>query len=188
LLDAWNGTVDESQRGFEMVVAPYLSDAITLAQLLTKNRTDAEDVVQEACLRAYRSMKTYAGGNPRAWVLAIVRNTAISWIEKNRPAGLVLVDGTHGDEWNQLEAAGDWTTWTPANPETEMIARATAAELEAAISALPLKLREPLVLRDIQGLEYREIASVVGIPIGTVMSRLARARRALINALKDVVG
>jgi RNA polymerase sigma factor (sigma-70 family) len=177
--------VDESRRKFDTVVAPYLSDAVALAHWLTKNRADADDVVQEACLRAYRSISTYAGGSARAWVLAIVRNTAISWMEKNRNVGMVFVDGLSVDQWSELENAGDWATWTPSTPEAELIAKVSAAELEAAIDALPVKLREALVLRDINGLEYREIASVVGIPIGTVMSRLARARRSLLSALSN---
>jgi RNA polymerase sigma-70 factor (ECF subfamily) len=162
---------------FQTEIMPHLSDALALARWLTKNRADAEDVVQEACLRAYRAIDGFNGGNSRAWLLTIVRNTAFSWLEKNRVVDSISIE--NAAEMSLL----DRTANASPTPEAELIAKADAAELEAAIAALPVEFRETLVLRDIHGLEYREIARVVGVPVGTVMSRLSRARRQLIAAI-----
>jgi RNA polymerase sigma factor (sigma-70 family) len=169
---------DDTAR-FKDVVMPHLADAYALARWLTGARADAEDVVQEACLRAFRSIGSYAGGNARAWVLTIVRHTAYSWLGKNRPATLVMVDDLEAVEKAHAADNND----PPPTPEAELIAAADAARLESAIAALPPPFRETIVLRDIQGLDYREIAAVTGVPIGTVMSRLARGRRRLIDAI-----
>src|ERR1700730_3793703 len=157
------------------VVQPNLDDAFALARWLTGNRADAEDVVQEACLRAYRAIGTFAGGNARAWVLTIVRHTAYTWLRRNRSASLVMVDDLEAVE----RAHADPGDREKSTPETELIAKADAARLEAAIAELPAPFKETLVLRDVQGLDYREIAQITDVPIGTVMSRLARARRRL---------
>src|SRR4029078_7543589 len=162
---------------------PYLGDAYTLARWLTRNETDAEDVVQEACLRAFRAVRGYAGGNARAWVLSIVRNTAITWMAKSRPKSLLLVDALAALEKRQVQSS-DRAAWLLApDPETDLIAKSDAARLESAIAALPSPFRETLVLRDLQGLDYREISQVTDAPIGTVMSRLSRARQRLIETL-----
>jgi RNA polymerase sigma factor (sigma-70 family) len=171
-------TGDDRAR-FAAVVTPHLGDAFALARWLTGNRADAEDVVQEACLRAYRAIGTFADGNARAWVLTIVRHTAYTWLRRNRSASLVMVDDLEAVE----RARADPGDPEQATPETELIAKADAARLEAAIAELPAPFKETLVLRDIQGLDYREIAAVTEVPIGTVMSRLARARRRLIARL-----
>ena len=168
---------DELKARFASVVLPHLGEAYGLARVLTGNRTDAEDVVQDACLRAFRGIEGYAEGNARAWVLKIVRHTAYTWLAKNRPARLVVVDDLEAVEAAQ---APDGNGARSGTPETELIAKSNAAQLEAAIAALPLPFRETLVLRDIDGLDYREIAEVTGVPVGTVMSRLARGRRRLI--------
>jgi RNA polymerase sigma-70 factor (ECF subfamily) len=162
---------------------PYLGDAYALARWMTGNRTDAEDVVQEACLRAFRAIRRYAGGNARAWVLTIVRNTALTWMANSRPAALLVVEDLAEIERQQARSgnSGDCVV----DPETEIIARADAARLEDAIAALPSPFRETLVLRELQGLDYREIAHVTEAPIGTVMSRLARARQRLVETLQD---
>jgi RNA polymerase sigma-70 factor, ECF subfamily len=170
---------------FAGVVLPYLSDALSVAHWLTGDKADAEDVVQEACLRAFRAIATYAGGNARAWVLTIVRNTAYSWLAKNRRSEVVAVDDLEGEERAHAERGGDQSDLTLATPETELIAQAEAARLRSEIEKLPPEFREVLVLRDIQGLEYREIAQVTSAPVGTVMSRLARARRRLISAIRQ---
>jgi RNA polymerase sigma-70 factor, ECF subfamily len=160
---------------FAAVVVPHLGDAYALARWLTGSRADAEDVVQEACLRAFRAIAGFADGNARAWVLTIVRHTAYTWLRRNRSATLVMVDDLEAVERTQADP-GDPER---ATPETELIAKADATRLEAAIAELPAPFKETLVLRDIQGLDYREIAEVTEVPIGTVMSRLARARRRL---------
>ena len=175
---------DDDKALFSAVVMPHLGDAFALARWMTGNRTDAEDVVQEASLRAFRAIRRYAGGDARSWVLTIVRNTALTWMAKSRPAALLVVDDLAAIEHNQARS-GNGHDRCVADPETEIIAKADAARLEDAIAALPSPFRETLVLRDLQGLDYREIAHVTEAPIGTVMSRLARARQRLVNALQD---
>ena len=165
---------------FRNVVLPHLDDAYGLACWLTGNRTDAEDVVQEACLRAFRSIGSFSNGNCRAWLLTIVRNAAYSWLLKNRPAALVMVEDIEGVE---LARPSDLDIETP---ETALIAKTDAGLLVAAIAALPAPFRETLVLRDVHGLSYREIADVTGAPAGTVMSRLARARGALVAIMAKI--
>ena len=170
----------DSKARFANVVIPHLDDAYSLARWVTGNRADAEDVVQEACLRAFRGIAGYTGGNGRAWVLTIVRNAAYDWLRKNRSPAVVHVDDLEAVEHLRL---ADDATATGDNPEAALIARADAVKLEAAITSLPLIFRETLVLRDVQGLDYKEIATITDVPIGTVMSRLARARRRLIEML-----
>jgi RNA polymerase sigma factor (sigma-70 family) len=168
---------DKRRRLFDEVVLPHLDDAYAFARWLTGSPTDAEDVVQEACLRALNGVTGFAGGSKRAWLIAIVRNTAFTWLARNRPKGLVLTD--------DLEAAESASSVLPdvATPEAEIIARADRAMLQAAIADLPAPFREVLVLREFNDLSYREIAEAAGIPIGTVMSRLARARALLIERI-----
>jgi RNA polymerase sigma factor (sigma-70 family) len=173
----------EANARFAAIVLPHLDDAYALARWLTRNRDDAEDVVQDACLRAFRGIAGFADGNARAWVLTIVRHTAYAWLRKNHPAALIMVEDLEAVEHQQADpAALDADT-----PETALIAKGDAKRLEAAIAALPAPFRETLVLRDLQGLAYREIAEVTQVPVGTVMSRLARARRRLseISASKE---
>ena len=174
---------DDDKARFTRVVMPHLADAYALARWLTGDRMDAEDVVQEASLRAFRAIGGYAGGSARAWVLTIVRHTAYSWLSKNRRPTLVAVDDLAAVEQAQAKHGGNPDGPGAATPEAELIMKADAAQLEAAIAALPEQFRETLVLRDIQGLDYREIAQVTEVPIGTVMSRLARARRRLIESI-----
>ena len=170
---------EDDQARFRSVVVPHLSDAYALARWLTGDRADAEDVVQEACLRAFRAIGTFAGVNSRAWVLTIVRHAAYTWLGKNRSAALVMVDDLEAVEQREAGRGAAPAEATPQTPEAALIAKADAARLESAIAELPVPFRETLVLRDIQGLDYREIADVTKVPIGTVMSRLARARRRL---------
>jgi len=135
--------------------------------------------VQEACLDAFRGITGFNGSHPRAWVLTIVRHAAYRWLRKNRPTALVVVD-----DLEALGVADTQITGSAPTPEAALIAQADAARLEQAIAALPVPFRETLVLRDVNGLDYRDIADVTGVPIGTVMSRLARARRRLITTLR----
>jgi RNA polymerase sigma-70 factor (ECF subfamily) len=170
---------EDDQARFRSVVVPHLADAYALARWLTGDRADAEDVVQEACLRAFRAIGSFAGINSRAWVLTIVRHAAYTWLGKNRSAALVMVDDLEAVE-QRAASRGAAPEAAPQTPEAALIAKADAARLESAIAELPVPFRETLVLRDIQGLDYREIADVTKVPIGTVMSRLARARQRLI--------
>jgi RNA polymerase sigma-70 factor (ECF subfamily) len=172
------GMLDDNAR-FRAIVLPYIDEAYRLARWLTANGTDAEDVVQDASLRAFRGIRSYAGGNPRAWLLSIVRNTAYSWLRKNRPAAIVSVDDLEAVE---IEHA-TFDENRDDTPETSLIAKIDAEQLRTAIADLPAPFRETLVLRDIEGLDYREIAEATEVPIGTVMSRLARARRRLTETL-----
>ncbi len=154
---------------FERVVLPHLDAAYNLARWLAGNDHDAEDIAQEACVRAFRFIGGHRGGDARAWLLAIVRNTAFSWLKKNRPRAVVSIDD---DEIAELEdpavAAG-------------ALHGADRNALRAALEALPLEFREAIVLRELEGLSYKEIAEIAEVPVGTVMSRLARARRQLQN-------
>ena len=165
----------EAQIRFGEVFAPHLADAYRLARWLTGNRADAEDAVQDAALRAFKGIAGFGGANARAWSLAIVRNAAYSLLLKRRSGALLLDDRAETEN-----VAADVAT-----PEAALIAKADAAAVEAAIAALPLPMREVLVLRDIQGFSYREIAELAGIPSGTVMSRLSRARQMLMHSLSS---
>jgi RNA polymerase sigma factor (sigma-70 family) len=171
----------DDQTRFASVVMPHLADAYALARWITGDRADAEDVVQDACLRAFRAIGTFGGNNARAWTLTIVRNTAYTYLTRRRAAPVMAVgDLEDVDRVQSFEGSDNGGSQTP---ETELIAKADAAQLEAAIAALPALFREILVLRDLQGLDYRGIAEVTGVPIGTVMSRLARARQRLIATI-----
>jgi RNA polymerase sigma factor (sigma-70 family) len=175
--DSMSGFDDNAR--FASVVMPHIDAAYNLAHWLTGNRSDAEDVVQDASLRAFRAVRGFAGGSARAWVLSIVRNTAYSWLHKNRPAAVVTVEDLEAVEAAHAKP-GDPDADTP---EAALIAKTDAEQLRAAIAALPTPFRETLVLRHIEGLDYREIAKVIDVPIGTVMSRLARGRRRLLSAI-----
>jgi RNA polymerase sigma factor (sigma-70 family) len=169
---------DRARDRFNEVVSPYLDDAFSLARWMTGNPADAEDVVQDACLRAFNGIAGYSGGSKRAWLLAIVRNTALAWLVKNRPKAVVTVDDLEAFERDRDPAAT-----TADSPEAVYIAKVEAERLEAAIAALPSPYRETIVMREINGASYREIAEITKVPIGTVMSRLARARARLVAAL-----
>jgi RNA polymerase sigma-70 factor, ECF subfamily len=176
--DAMSGLDDNAR--FRSIVLPHIDEAYRLAHWLTGNRADAEDVVQEASLRAFRAIREFAGGSPRSWMLSIVRNAAYSWLRKNRPTAVVTVEDLEAVELEHAKPNDP----TDETPETALIAKVDAEQLRAAIAALPSPFRETLVLRDIEGLDYREIAEATEVPIGTVMSRLARARRRLIASIK----
>ena len=168
---------EDDQARFRRVVLPHLSDAYALARWIVGNATDAEDVVQDSCMRALASLETAIVERPRAWVLTIVRNTAFSWLAKNRPKAVVLTDDPQ-----VLDAAAAHRDSAP-DPEEALIAAADEVALESAIQALPHLFREVIVMRDIHGMSYREIAAAIGAPQGTVMSRLARARARLVDKL-----
>ncbi len=170
-------TSDTTRRLFAEHVLPYLDDVQTLARWLTGNATDAEDVTQEACMRALRALDKGPADNARAWLLAITRNTAFTWLARNRPKSVVLTADP------EIEAGAAEIDPGPA-PDAALIAAADTAALEAAIADLPAPFRETLVMREFNGLSYRDIAEVTGVPVGTVMSRLARARNLLLVALK----
>jgi RNA polymerase sigma-70 factor, ECF subfamily len=161
----------QDQVRFEQLVLPHLDAAFNFARWLLRGRADAEDVAQDALVRSYRFFSGFRGGDARAWLLQIVRNTCYSWLEKNRPAE----DAT---EFNE-ELHG------PASPTPEALAMAAEdrALLTRALEALPPRYREVIVLRELEGCSYKEIAAIASIPIGTVMSTLSRARQQLALAL-----
>ena len=167
-----------AQQRFNEAVLPHVNDALSLARWLTGNAADAEDVVQEACLRAFGAIETARNTESRAWLLAIVRNTAFTWIAKNRPKAVITTDGE-----GLFEQAGLEMVETQASPEAILIEKTNAEHLNLAIAALPLSYREVLVLREIEDLSYQEISKLLSIPMGTVMSRLARARNLLIQRI-----
>ncbi len=157
---------------FEAAVLPHLDAGYTLARWLTRGRGDAEDVVQEALVRALTYFPGFRGGNARGWFLQIVRNAAYASLTLNRGQPLPI----DGDEDNLPDPADD--------PEAALLRRRGRADLARLIAALEVELRETLILREFEELSYKEIAQVTGAPIGTVMSRLWRARRALATAIR----
>jgi RNA polymerase sigma-70 factor (ECF subfamily) len=149
---------------FETQLVPHMGAAYNLARWLTQNDHDAEDVVQEAYLRAFKFWSSFRGGDSRAWLLAIVRNTCFSWLQQNRKPSLELVEDMTG-----LKSES-------ANPETLLLKNIDVERLQHAVAGLPLEFREAIVLRELEGFSYKEISAITSAPIGTVMSRLARAR------------
>src|ERR1700722_13209845 len=175
--------MEEGARGnmperFEQVVLPHLDAAYNLARWLIRSPADAEDVVQEACLRALRFFDGFRGGDSRAWLLKIVRNTCYSWVKKNRPTEL-------SDEFDEtLHSSEVWGT----DAEAKLVSRANSEQVRKALEALPAGFRDVLVLREIEELSYKEISDVTGVPMGTVMSSLSRARQRLREELRATAG
>jgi RNA polymerase sigma-70 factor (ECF subfamily) len=163
----------EDRERFEKLVLPHIDAAFNLARWLLRGRSDAEDVTQEALLRACRFFGGFNGGDARAWLLQIVRNTCYTWLEKNRPMELSM---EFDEELHQQ---------TSSTPETLAIIADDHKRLTLALETLPPRFREVLVLRELEGCSYKEIATITSIPIGTVMSSLSRARRQLYSALTN---
>ena len=163
----------EDRERFEQLVLPHVDAAFNLARWLLRGRSDAEDVAQEALLRACRFFGGFNGGDARAWLLQIVRNTCYTWLEKNRPMELSM---EFDEELHQQ---------TTATPETLAIIADDHKRLTLALETLPPRFREVLVLRELEGCSYKEIATITSIPMGTVMSSLSRARRQLYSALTN---
>ena len=157
-------------RRFEELVLPHLDAAYNLARWLARDAHDADDVVQDACVRALKYLGSLHGSDARAWFLTIVRHAFYDWLGRNRPSEIVDDDGT------AIETAIDQAGGTP---EQMALRNDQTRALSDEIAALPLQYREVLVLRELEELSYKEIARVADIPIGTVMSRLARARALL---------
>jgi RNA polymerase sigma-70 factor (ECF subfamily) len=168
---------ENPSRRFSEAALPHLDAAFNLARWLSRNDHDAQDIVQEAFLRAFRAFGTFRGGSPKPWLLAIVRNTSYTWLSRHRRAELEVAydDEIHGGADGPAGPADD------GNPEA-IVARAEDARLvNEVLAELPVGYREVLVLRDIEELSYKEIAQVAGLPIGTVMSRLARGRKLFVT-------
>ena len=155
---------------FEQLVLPHLDAGYNLARWLARDVHDAEDVLQDACVRALKYSGSLTGSDGRAWFLTIVRHAFYDWCGRNRPAEIVADDGA------QLDAVADTHA---VDPQQAALSAAESRVLADAVAELPLPFREVLVLRELEELSYKDIARVAGIPIGTVMSRLARARALL---------
>ncbi|MDQ2841238.1 MAG: sigma-70 family RNA polymerase sigma factor [Acidobacteriota bacterium] len=177
--ESWNKRTGQAVRKgrdelFETTVLPYLNSAYNLARWLTRNEHDAEDIVQEAFLRALRSFDTFIPGHdPRAWLLAIVRNSCRTWLRQNRLHEMTPLE----DDSQVVSKCSD--------PETLLLKSANSQMVRQALEGLPFEYREILILRELEELSYKEIAHVVEIPLGTVMSRLSRARRELYMQLNE---
>jgi RNA polymerase sigma-70 factor (ECF subfamily) len=170
---------EQSKAGrFEEIALPHLAAAYNLARWLVHNDHDAEDLVQEAFLRAFKSFGGYYGGNSRSWLLTIVRNTCYTWLRNNR----VLHDAESIDD--KLDELGlDF-----ADPESLLLQSVDAQIVRQSLQELPVEFREVVVLREMEGFSYKEIADVVDLPLGTVMSRLARGRKRLHALLAQRMG
>ena len=168
--------VNEAAR-FEEAILPHLDAAHNLARWLARNKQDAEDIVQEACLRAFRFFPGFRGGDARSWLLKIVRNTCYTWMRTRRP----MQDAVEFDE----------TVFPPdveaLDPEKELLQNDQSALVRKALEKLPVKYREVLVLRELEGMSYKEIANITGLPAGTVMSSLSRARESLRDILARTI-
>jgi RNA polymerase sigma factor (sigma-70 family) len=162
-------TSKDKLRRFEERISPHFNSAYNLAKWLTRSREDAEDVVQEAFLRAFSAFDSFRGDdaqNAKAWLLTIVRNTSMTWLKRNRNAGTTL-----GFE----EGLDDPREGSP-DPEEILLISCDREEVRQALAQLPVDFREAIVLREMEGLSYREISATIGVPLGTVMSRLSRGR------------
>lgn len=168
---------DEQQRRFQRLALPHLGAAFNLARWLTRNDHDAEDVVQEAFVRALRYVESFRGDNARGWLLQIVRNTCFTWMKENRPVEVTTFD-------DASDVIDDAPAPATDEPHTMALLNAERAAVDEAIAALPMTFREVLVLRELEDCSYNEIARIADIPIGTVMSRLARARALLRKTLQ----
>jgi RNA polymerase sigma-70 factor (ECF subfamily) len=164
----------QDQVRFEQLVLPHLDAAFNLARWMLRSPADAEDVAQEAMLRSYKFFPSFRGGDARAWLLQIVRNTCYSWMEKNSREG------------NMTEFDEEFHGPASPTPEEAAIAGQDRARLTRALELLSPRSREVLVLRELEGCSYKEIAAITSIPIGTVMSSLSRARRQLLLALVNL--
>lgn len=174
---------DKDERSaFDEVFLPHLPEAYRLAQWLAGNASDAEDIVQEAAIRAFRGIKGFGAINPRAWSLTIVRNTALSWLTKNRPRTVTYINDLNAAEQQELEYGGLHGTKIET-PEEAALLKADAEEIQKALAQLPAQFREVIVLREINQMNYRDIAEITNVPIGTVMSRLSRGRQLLMALL-----
>jgi RNA polymerase sigma-70 factor, ECF subfamily len=169
-------TADHNAWNFEKEVLPHLDAAYNLARWLSCNEQDAEDIVQDAYVRAFRFFPAFRGGNARGWILRIVRNTCYTWLRKNRP----MQSATEFDE--NLFGPDPRTL----NPEEALLQNANDKMLRHAMEALPLKLRDVLILRELEGMSYKEIAELTGMPPGTIMSRLSRARAGLRRSISGL--
>ena len=165
----------DKQERFEQLIMPHLDAAYNLARWLTRNEHDARDIVQDAFLRAFKFFDGFHGTNSRSWLLSIVRNTTYTWLKKNRKNEVA----SEFDE--EIHGPDDIISETVAPP----LQQAEREMVRKAMEDLPVEFREVTILRELEGMSYKEIAEIAQIPVGTVMSRLARARKQLQSLLSD---
>jgi RNA polymerase sigma factor (sigma-70 family) len=158
---------------FDNLILPHINAAYNLARFLSRDAAAADDIVQDAFLRAFRAFDGYRGGDPKAWLLAIVRNCSFNWTRANRAGA-----GAHACDPDELADVAQDT------PESSLLRKSDIEEVRAMIEKLPGPFRETLVLRELEDLSYKQIAEITGVPVGTVMSRLARARQMLSSSLE----
>jgi RNA polymerase sigma-70 factor (ECF subfamily) len=170
---------------FDQVMLPHLDAAYNLARWLSGSATEADDVVQEAFLRAFRFFDGYAGDNPRAWLLAIVRNT---WFTEWRRHHHQAESTPYDDSLQVDEQLPGWSDESGDDPEKIAVRQDETELVHRALAMLPVEFREVIVLRELEDMSYKDVAMVAGIPIGTVMSRLSRARRLLCSAVRIAQG
>jgi RNA polymerase sigma-70 factor (ECF subfamily) len=174
---------------FEFLVLPHLDAAYNLARWLLRDEQDAKDVAQEALLRAFRFFDQFRGMDARPWLLKIVRNTSFTWLQQKRAKNAVSLDDDNEADHNQIHGAAATSSHAPesisADPEELMLAKVDRQIMNAAIERLPVKFKEVLLLREFEDLSYKEIAMIAEVPVGTVMSRLGRARALLTKHLQE---
>jgi RNA polymerase sigma-70 factor (ECF subfamily) len=168
-------TSQEKLFRFEEQISPHLRSAYNLAKWLTRNHEDAEDVVQEAFLRAFSGLENLRSGDAKAWLLTIVRNTGLTWMKRNRYAAAMI----------DLEQQVGGPSEPSPGPEEMLLISFDREQVRKALEQLPYEFREAIVLRELEGLSYKEIATAVGVPLGTVMSRLSRGREWLRRLLSS---
>jgi RNA polymerase sigma-70 factor, ECF subfamily len=183
-LPAFAMSEEKRARQFREVALPHLDDAYNLARWLSRSAADADDIVQDAYMRAYQFFDGFRGTNPRAWILTIVRNSYYAWARKARSQAAVPLHGNPSGDPDDDSELRDIELWDPEQEDAEsrLIRKTEAEALHGFIAALPVAFRETLVLREMHELPYQQIAEITGVPIGTVMSRLARARGLLQKA------
>jgi len=171
----------DKTRSFEAMMLAYLDSAYNLARWLLRDEQNAQDVVQEAYLRAFQYFDSFHGGDARPWILGIVRNACFSWLARNRQADQALVF----DEERDIGISDAKSPVAAGSPEQSLMRKLEKARIDQAIGSLSPAFREVIILREMEDLSYEQIAQVAGIPVGTVMSRLARARALLRRALAE---
>jgi RNA polymerase sigma factor (sigma-70 family) len=159
-------TSHEKLRRFEEQISPHLRSAYNLAKWLMRSHEDAEDIVQEAFLRAFSAFESLRGEDAKPWLLTIVRNTSMTWLKRNRNAGATI----------GLEEVLEEPIERSPDPEEGLLISCDREQVRQALEQLPPGFREAVILREMEGLSYKEISATIGIPIGTVMSRLSRGR------------
>lgn len=174
-------TASTREERFQAMMLPYLDSAFNLARWLTRGHQDAEDIVQESYLRAFKFFDSFHGEDGRAWLLGIVRNTFYTWYQQNKTQAknTQFEEELHGA---QLEDAAD-TQFADYDPEALLMQKDNRRQLQRALETLSVEFREVIVMRELEDLSYKQIAGIIGVPIGTVMSRLGRGRKHLAKIL-----